>query len=424
VFVTLIPLIVIAARTTNPLRSAIAVFIACTPGFAFHHYWLKDVTLIGTPMLVMYLSLYPVIYVRLLAFMNARLGWRGVVLGAFILWPAIDFFRGELFAQGYPWYLLGELFPYPHIAGTYFASFLLSSFNTVLACGVVPIFREQFQRHPKIYFPSALLIAAGLLLMALPQSSTPHESSTLRVAVVQTNVPQSNKMRGTIEEQVRNFDRFIELTLRASQAEPTPDLIVWPETMVPVFWGLNDESYNTELREGISVPINTPDGPRQLPSTFFRDELVSLQSAMGIPMLVGATAVEGLAFTADEAGKLSIDFDKRFNSVFLIKDGEVQAERYDKIKLTPFGEVMPYISNWAWLEKQLLALGAQGMSFDLRSGNARTIFEVPNAEGEIYRIATPICFEITYAETCRRLVFEDGERRADEIGRASCRERV
>ena len=36
-----------------------------------------------------------------------------------------------------------------------------------------------------------------------------------------------------------------------------------------------------------------------------------------------------------------------------------QAERVDKILLTPFGETMPYISRWKWLETQLLDLGAR-----------------------------------------------------------------
>ena len=220
-------------------------------------------------------------------------------------------------------------------------------------------------------------------------------------------------MTGSVAQKLEDFDRALRLTLEAAGADPPPDLIVWPETMVPVVWGLNDASYEVEKREGITIPIETPEGPRRLPTTTFRDDLTRLQADLGIPLLVGATAVTGLTFDIDDAGSITIDYDARYNSAFLIEDGTVNDQRYDKLTLTPFGEVMPYISNWKWLEQRLLALGARGMSFDLEPGEEDVVFEVENQSGETFRIATPICFEITYADTCRRLAFDGSQRKAD-----------
>ncbi len=58
-----------------------------------------------------------------------------------------------------------------------------------------------------------------------------------------------------------------------------------------------------------------------------------------------------------------LEWEAEFNSAFLVEAGEVRA-RYDKVHLTPFGEVMPLISRWTWLEEKLLALGERD---DLRA---------------------------------------------------------
>ncbi len=415
VFVTLIPLMLVAGTKRAPL----AVFIACLPAFGFHHWWLKDVTLVGTPMLVVYMSVYPALFVWLLGWLKRRCGILGILLGTIVLWPALEFVRGELFAQGYPWYLLGQpLFGFNSLSrtyeiwssgGGYALGLFLSCMNLVLMLVSMPNRRMRIRDRAIIG-----MIGIGLVYFHVhPKVVYEAPQYWFRIAVIQTNIPQSNKQFGTIAEHVENFERFINLTEQAASNKPPPDLIVWPETMVPVVWGLNESSYVAEREYGISLPIDTPSGPRRLSTTYFRDELEALQRAIDVPMLVGATAVEGLTFGNKPDGSISIDFQKRYNSVFLIENGEVQEERYDKITLTPFGEVMPYISAWPWLEKQLLALGAQGMTFDLDSGTKRTVFEVLNSDGRVFRIVTPICFEITYAGTCRELVFEDGARRAD-----------
>ena len=77
---------------------------------------------------------------------------------------------------------------------------------------------------------------------------------------------------------------------------------------------------------------------------------------------------------------------------------------------------MPYIHYWPWLQQQMLAVGANGMKFDLDAGAHMTVFSVPAASlGRDVRVVTPVCFEVTVASHCRHLVFDHGERRADLI---------
>jgi apolipoprotein N-acyltransferase len=88
--------------------------------------------------------------------------------------------------------------------------------------------------------------------------------------------------------------------------------------------------------------------------------------------------------------------------------------RYDKMCLTPFGEVMPYISDWPWLEQKLLNFGAQGMRFELSEGSGFQPLEVRRPSGAVV-VATPICFESTVSGAVRAMVYDRGKRRAHVI---------
>jgi apolipoprotein N-acyltransferase len=90
---------------------------------------------------------------------------------------------------------------------------------------------------------------------------------------------------------------------------------------------------------------------------------------------------------------------------------------------------MPYISNWKWLERKLLALGARGMKFELSANPDIKLLELrsdqsaqsaaPQASSlepqASYVLATPICFEDTVPALCRRMVYENGSKRADVL---------
>jgi apolipoprotein N-acyltransferase len=112
-------------------------------------------------------------------------------------------------------------------------------------------------------------------------------------------------------------------------------------------------------------------------------------------------------------------YDRRLNSMFLVEEGRVHPEHYDKIELTPFGEVIPYVWRWKWLQRQIEQVGAGGMKFDLGVGSTYTVFDIPigvsetGGAGYHVSVVTPICFEATKSGHCRRLVYgERGGRRA------------
>jgi apolipoprotein N-acyltransferase len=274
--------------------------------------------------------------------------------------------------------------------------------------------------------------------------SQPGAPREVRVALVQTAVPQDNRLSWTIPQRIADFARFADLTREAASSRPTPDVIVWPETMFPGTT-FSPPDAEIERRSGIGVPVSPDDlkvlarlgyspsmtsesGDTLLPISFFADRLVELQSEVRVPMLIGAAGSQGLRFEGVQPR-----WDARFNSVFVVADGEVAPGRYDKIELTPFGEVIPYVWRWPQLQQWVVGLGAAGMAFNLSSGRAAVTLDVPIAARDgapsapvfgppaptaappplpRLTVATPICFEVTRAEHCRALVYAGGVRRA------------
>ena len=71
-----------------------------------------------------------------------------------------------------------------------------------------------------------------------------------------------------------------------------------------------------------------------------------LVDATGTPTLFGTSTVPAFVDTDDGLVAAS-----RFNSVVLVEPEQASVPpRYDKVVLTPFGETMPYIRAWPWLQ--------------------------------------------------------------------------
>ncbi len=385
----LIPLPALLATSIEekPKRAALVFGLTTAPAWAFFHRWLIDVTLVGYPILVLVLCLYATLFVLATQRAARVLPWW---LAAPLAWTAVEFFRGRIAFDGYPWYLAAQplaahkglgLFPYVGVYGA----------------GLLIVFATAFSMTGPLRRLGYVVIAGVAFWFFAPIVSS--DAPEYSIAVVQTNVPQNNKIGWTIEQKRTDFARSTELTLQA--ASNGADLIVWPETMFPGF-AIDAQSLSV-LR---AADILYPDGTS---ITHFADQLLSLQQEIGIPILVGAHAFDDLRIDVTSDG-VTFDHDGEYNSAVLLKDGQPQLERYDKLQLTPFGEVMPYISWSDWLESKLLSIGAPGMAFNLDEGNTKTVFKV-----DTLRFATTICFEGTMPNVCRRLTYDEAEQRVEAL---------
>ena len=411
--VSLLPVAFAALHLARAPRSAVAV-AACgfLPWWFTTHFWLINVSLAGFLPLVFLLSFFDAAAVLLIARLARRNKPLALLLFPFV-WTGMNHIRGEYAFDGYAWgWASHPLIDAPFLAfpaaivGIYGVTFLLASLSAAL------IHARLSSRRSAWLAPSCVLLLWSLLSWAgFSQASTAANAPPVRFAIIQTNVPQDNKLDWTVEQETRDFLRFKDLTLSATAATPAPDVVVWPETMAPGMT-LAPQALR-ELSEN-QIFVTHADGTRQW-ATYFADSLLDLSESIKVPMIVGEIFAEDLAIDSTPEGGVRIRQKARYNAAFVLRNGKIERQWYFKHHLTPFGEVMPYISAWPWLERQLLSLGARGMSFDLDSGSDLTVLTVPAADGRDVRCVTPICFESTDSPLLRKLVFSGAARRADII---------
>jgi apolipoprotein N-acyltransferase len=412
-FVAILPLVWLACReggtgsqlnstgdpkTARPWHPAwldpLMVSVGALPLWAYEQVWIIDVSALGYYPMVAALAAFAGIFVWAVRRMRRR--WPAVPLAILvpIAWTGIEVVHGEVAFTGYPWMLLGhpliEWIPLASpaaVLGVYFVGFLV-------AMVVGAIADAAFVRPARPAAAVAGVVVAAAIWTACDLFAPMGASGPgpMRVAVVQTNIPQDNKNEWKPAARLHDFARFVELTRKAANASPKPDLIVWPETMFP---GIAlDPWFAEHLERRAAQGAGEPEARSLTP---IYAQTLALQQELGIPLLIGSTGYDRLETPGGEASLLL------YNSAFLVEHGSVSPIRYDKIKLTPFGEVMPYIEYWPWLQKKLLALGANGMDFNLQKGTRPRVFTIRTAQGPV-SVSTPICFEGTTPSVNRSLV--------------------
>lgn len=422
-FAAVMPLVVVVTRTRlRPRRAAFFAALGTIPYWAWTQRWIFDITSVGYgPMLLL-----QAFWTWLFVWLSIRIieGRVGRVVGAAlvipVVWTAVEYFRAEIAFTGYAWGVLA----YPLIESVWLSSpaaLLGVFFVSFLVCVPSGALAEYLLRRPGSRMRSLCTISLAVLAWFVAEVSRPVDTtaSEIVVGVVQTNLPQDNKLSWSFEHQLVDFARFVDLTKQAATGGLRPDVIVWPETMVP--GGTISPEALTKLRHEQIVRHVTIEGRDEaFPVTWFADQLLHEQATLAIPMLVGAEGVDGFDVRTRQDGSVHISWANRYNSVFEIDHGIIQHTRYDKGRLTPFGEFFPYIRHWPWLQSVMLDAGAHGMSFNLAEGTSREVFRIPVAAGADKRnasprVVTPICFEVTHSGFMRGLAYGDGKRRVDAI---------
>lgn len=419
-----VPLTVAAAMHRGPRSRpwwvAVGVMLGSAPAWSWLHRFLVDVTLPGFIPLGFYLGCYPALFVALLALLMRRWPRVPAALAAPVLLVGVEFVKAELVFGGYAWHLLGQ--PTLPLWGpwnpAHAGGVSLVSFTVAIAAGLVADWLRNRTHPPGRAIFAAAVLTALCLLAGRFGAWRDDSGGRIRLGLVQTNMPQSNKLAAPLEDRLRDFARWLDLSRGLAAAEPKPDVIVWPETM---FMGdsLNASAVEAIRRAGlyyrVDPALRLPGAtPGRIDASWCYDALMAAHADTGVPMLIGALATEGLRIDRDESsGRIRPRHDHRYNSAFLLRAGKVEEARYDKMELMPFGEMIPLVWRWPALQQWVVGLGASGMAFDLSFGRTPHVFAVRGASGAPVRIVTPICFEAAFSRQCRRLAYDAGDRRAD-----------
>src|SRR6059036_3613742 len=283
---------------------------------------------------------------------------------AFILaaaWTTLEWLRGWIFS-GFGWNGLGvalhDNWPLIQIAeftGVAGLSFMVAFANVIAVTTVRRLMLEASTRVVRPHFDLTLTLAAivGVLTFGIRATQVSPPTKPLRVAAVQSNVPQNQKFDPQFTRKI--FDQFRRLSEIALLSNSPPDLLIWPESSMP--------------------------GP-----------VLAEQENYRFVMNLAASAESDLLL-----GTIDEENGDVYNAALLVSDGGERVQVYRKLHLVPFGEYVPGRHRVPLLAR---IVGDQ-VPGDFKAGKDYTVFELTNSD---VKIAPLICFEDTIGELTRRFV--------------------
>ncbi|MCL5770248.1 MAG: apolipoprotein N-acyltransferase [Planctomycetes bacterium] len=347
-------------------------------------FWLIPVTVPGYLALCAYLAVYFPIFAALLRLLSNRFRLPAI-LGVPVTFTAVEYVRSVLFT-GFPWFMLGTaLAPATHflqladlagVSGLTFLAAIGSGWLTDMAMRHTddkPVFTRRVVET---------LACVGVFATAWTYGSFRLHQKAFRpgptVAVIQKYIPQSIKDSSGIAGDKKLFNGFMKLTAQAAKFHP--DLIAWPETMVPGF--LNRQWLVLSpyvFKAGYTRRLLTLDQG-------FARELKDFSHRTGASLLVGSSSVR---FNARGRVRQM----QNISVLFTPKRGQIRPP-YAKHHLVPFGEYVPFKHSAPWLHHWLLYLTPFGPKDDysLTPGRRWRRFRL-TVGSHSWRFGTPICYE-------------------------------
>jgi apolipoprotein N-acyltransferase len=380
-------------------------------------FWLWPVTFWGTLVLSLYLALYFALFALVLHRMVVDLRVPAT-LALPVAWTAVEFVRGTFLEGGFPWFTTGNAFAANHsFLGGLSTMFLQSAdllgvWGLTFLVGTVNGFVLDLLRWPLVNPKTKKMnpalrnmgIYAGMMVVGslaygefrLHQTAAVTRRGP-RIGVVQENIEQ--KLKDDPANFVKHFEEHLELT-RELIAREKPDLVAWPETMVP--WAFNREW----MAFAADPTVLNDDGQEHLKkSVEAYAKLRAISDETGTYLLLG----EG----SQELHRVEPTEMKNTAALLAPRRGEVA--RYVKIHLVPFGEYIPFAGKGTWLRRVLQKLTPMDYDYSLVPGTESTRMALTTGDGRTFHFCSPICFEDVMPGPAREMaaVLADGSKRAE-----------
>ena len=382
-WIALVPWLVVVGRAPTR-RAAILSAVVGYLLFAAQLYWLWYVTAAGWLVLAFYCALYwPLAAVLLNRFRKAGLPF---ILTVPILFAALEFVRAN-FLTGFPFLLIGHtqyrclpIIQIADITGVYGITFLLGLVNGLLADLILGRFKVTRNSLLKLGLTLAAYIVVLSYGVVRLRPETGSDAPTRRLFLVQANVPIDLKHSPSPDDRLNNLERHVRLSMGAKEKEV--DLILWAETMLPIWLNL---AADDDIMWRVATDPKKADLARLMDAT--RKAVKRTTRETGAHALFGSET-------------FLLGTNRRFNSAYFVSPEGKILGRYDKIHRVVFGEYTPLGNIFPFLKK----LRPPQMGDDLSAGRFRRLFELPCPDGGTHKFGVTICYEDSVAGLFRKSV--------------------
>lgn len=334
-------------------------------------YWVAIVTPPGAVAAVFVLALYPAIILTAFAKIYR---WKKLLglISLPILWVGMEYFR-SLSEFAFPWtdlsYSQGYYLTFIQIIsviGSYGLSFILISLNLLVWQTVKRSQRLETRVSSALAFFAIITATYAYGWVVFPPLA---EKGNYRISLLQGNVDLETKW----SNDTRDFNFVLYDSLAQEASNDNPKLIIWPETAAPCY-------------------------PRLEPK--YRNILAKTTVRSGAFNLVGSL----------EMGP-SHGEERSFNSAFQFTPNGEMSLAYNKVKLVPFSEHVPYQDYFPFLTREFLSnyltmIKTQKVEWwsDFYPGDTAVIFEADSIKYSVL-----ICFESAFPEYIRECLLKGAD---------------
>jgi len=378
-WLAIVPLLIVLCRSNLIISFLTAILF----GGLFIHgvfHWVLNARGYGIFHHAILLTIYGSIYAFLLfifIYVVNKSSYRTSLWALPFAWVTVEYIRAHLFFLALPMGLLGHtqylsqsVVQIANIGGVYMISFLIVLVNAAIA-GIILHCIENKRKGHTIYttyyliwsglkYPLSIAAITTLTLTVvygLWLGSKKIEGDTIKVALIQGNIEQSKKWNPKHADMI--MKTYEDLTLQA--ASKNSDIIIWPETAIP-----GDIMQNSNTLSAVK----------------------SLAQKTGSHFVIGSA--QGVKFERENSINLKY---KNSAYAFSPQSRELFDQRYDKIRLFPFGEYLPYADILPWHHLKVKSAN------EYISGKEYTIFRHPE-----FNFCTTICWENLFPDLCRKFV--------------------
>ena len=363
------PLMILSRLKGGEAFGAAYFFSFCFNAFSL--YWVVPVTPPGILTAVIIVAFY---YTAVLVVFNRLYQIRPIygITALPFLWVGLEYFR-TLSEFAFPWSDLGYTQSY-YLYILQIVSLISVHGLSLLILGVNVLLWQLLRREVDIARKItcgwiALGVVTLLVLYGWAVMPVIPRAGRFPVAILQGSVPISVKWQdGNEDYSFRLYD-----SLARSVTDTTTRLYIWPETSAPSY--LSHDQRHRRLVGATS-------------------------QATGAGHLVGSLGVR------EQGGGW-----RQYNSAYLFDSSGRLAGQYDKVKLVPFTEQVPYQDYLPFLRKEFLTryltfIETYDVQFwsDFYPGDSARLFPV----GETL-FGPLICYEVTFPEYVRRMILNGAD---------------
>jgi len=382
-FICLVPWLLMIGASVYAPRVYFHSYLLGLAFFLINMRWMYHATGLGYVAFSFYLAAYFPLIACALRHVVRRRHWP-LAITLPLIWTGSEMLRAVIIS-GFPWFYLSHslykvlpMIQISDLVGAYGVSFVIASVNGGLADLIFAYFSSQHKDGQRLTlrrvrfslaFPVVLLIATVAYGLIQLQRDTVTQGP--KIAVLQGDHILSVTERGVSE--VEKMNQY--MSMLNSTSEDKPDLYLLPES--PWFMYLNPE-----VRD------------------LFPSSRNSFSRLREHAMKNNAYLVTGSASWIRTPDDL-LAKDRRYNSATIFKPDGSEPDRYDKVHLVYFGEMVPFRFGrlrflYLWLNRFMPWSGPDGdKEYSLFRGDGYHVFSMnPASQPEkSFHFGVPICYE-------------------------------